>query len=51
MSKAAKATKPYEFNDYLLTQQAGFRPCLTELRNIIKSITPNAQEVFSYQVH
>lgn len=51
MSKAAKATKPYEFNDYLLTQPAEFRPYLTELRNLIKSITPNAEEVFSYQVH
>ena len=51
MSKAEKATKPYEFNDYLLTQQPEFRLCLTELRNIIKSIAPGAQEVFSYQVH
>ena len=51
MSKAARATKPYEFNDYLLTQPAAFRPYLTELRNLIKSITPNAEEVFSYQVH
>lgn len=51
MSKAAKTTKPYEFNDYLLTQPAKFRPYLTELRNLIKSITPNAEEVFSYQVH
>ena len=48
MSKAAKATKPYEFNDYLLTQPAEFRPYLTELRNLIKSITPNAEEVFVY---
>ncbi|HEY9002481.1 MAG TPA: DUF1801 domain-containing protein [Mucilaginibacter sp.] len=51
MSKVAKTSKPYEFNDYLLTQPAEFRPCLTELRNLIKSITPNAEEVFSYQVH
>jgi uncharacterized protein YdhG (YjbR/CyaY superfamily) len=51
MSKSAKSAKPYEFNDYLSTQPAQFRPCLTELRNLIKSITPNAQEVFSYQVH
>ena len=51
MSKSAKPTKPYEFNDYLLTQPAEFRSCLTELRDLIKSITPNAGEVFSYQVH
>ena len=51
MSKSAKATKSYEFNDYLSTQPAEFRPCLTELRNLIKAITPNAEEVFSYQVH
>jgi uncharacterized protein YdhG (YjbR/CyaY superfamily) len=51
MSKAVKATRAYEFNDYLLTQPAEFRPCLTELRSLIKSITPNAEEVFSYQVH
>ncbi|MBS1520231.1 MAG: DUF1801 domain-containing protein [Bacteroidetes bacterium] len=51
MSKAAKTAKPYEFNDYLLTQPAEFRSCLTELRNLIKSITPHAEEVFSYQVH
>ena len=51
MSKSAKATKPYAFNDYLSTQPAEFRPCLNELRNLIKAITPNAEEVFSYQVH
>ena len=51
MSKAAKGTKPYEFDDYLLTQLAEFRPCLTEMRNLVKSIVPNAEEVFSYQVH
>ena len=51
MSKAAKTTKSYEFNDYLLTQPVEFRPCLIELRNVIKSIVPNAEEVFSYQVH
>jgi len=51
MSKSARSTNPYEFNDYLLTQPVEFRPFLTELRNLIKSITPNAQEVFSYQVH
>jgi uncharacterized protein YdhG (YjbR/CyaY superfamily) len=47
----SKAQKPYEFEDFLSTQPAGFRPCLTELRNLIKSITPKAGEVFSYQVH
>ncbi|HTK21254.1 MAG TPA: DUF1801 domain-containing protein [Mucilaginibacter sp.] len=51
MSKSVKAKNSYEFNDYLLTQPAEFRPRLTELRNLIKSIVPNAEEVFSYQVH
>ena len=51
MSKAAKGTKPYEFNDYLLTQPVEFSSCLTEMRNLVKSIVPNAEEVFSYQVH
>jgi len=51
MGKSAKGTKPYEFNDYLLTQPAEFRSCLTEMRNLVKSIVPNAEEVFSYQVH
>ena len=51
MTKAAKGTKPYEFNDYLSTQPAEFRPCLTEMRNLVKSIVPNSEEVFSYQVH
>ena len=47
----AKAAKPYDFSDFLLTQPVEFRSCLIELRNLIKSITPNAEEVFSYQVH
>jgi len=51
MSKAVKGTKQYEFNDYLLTQPVEFRSCLTEMRNLVKSIVPNAEEVFSYQVH
>ena len=51
MGKAAKTTKTYEFNDYLLTQSAEFRPFLTEMRNLIKSIVPDAEETFSYQVH
>lgn len=51
MSKPVSGTTPYHFNDYLLTQPAEFRPCLTELRGLIKSITPDAEEVFSYQVH
>ncbi|HTD39088.1 MAG TPA: DUF1801 domain-containing protein [Mucilaginibacter sp.] len=51
MSKAAKAEKPYLFSDFLLTQQPQFRPYLTELRELIKSIVPDAGETFSYQVH
>ena len=51
MRKPVSETTPYQFNDYLSTQPAEFRSCLTKLRNLIKSITPNAEEVFSYQVH
>jgi len=51
MSKVKKAAEPYEFNDYLLTQPTEFWSCLTELRNLIRSIVPDAAEVFSYQVH
>ena len=47
----SKGTKQYQFDDYLSTQSEEFRPCLTELRNLIKSIAPDAEEVFSYQVH
>lgn len=51
MSKAAKTTTSYEFKDYLAMQPAEFRPCLTQLRDLVKSIAPNTEEVFSYQVH
>jgi uncharacterized protein YdhG (YjbR/CyaY superfamily) len=51
MSKAAKAEKPYHFNDFLLTQPPQFRQCLTQLRDLIQSIVPGAEETFSYQVH
>ena len=39
------------FNTYLLSQEPQFRPCLTDLYLLIKSIVPNAEETFSYQVH
>ena len=51
MSKAAIAKEPYHFSDFLLTQEPRFRKCLTELRDLIRSIVPNSQETFSYQVH
>lgn len=51
MRKAARAKKPYHFSDFLLTQPPRFRQYLTELRDLIRSIVPDAEETFSYQVH
>jgi uncharacterized protein YdhG (YjbR/CyaY superfamily) len=39
------------FSNYLLTHQPRFRPCLADLYLLIKSIVPNAEETFSYQIH
>ena len=39
------------FNTYVLSQEPQFRPCLTDLYLLIKSIIPAAEETFSYQVH
>lgn len=51
MSKPASNDQSVLFNDYLLTQEPQFRPCLIDLRNLIKSIVPDAEETLSYQVH
>jgi uncharacterized protein YdhG (YjbR/CyaY superfamily) len=51
MSKPAEDDQPYLFSNFLLTQDPGFRPCLTKLHALIKSIIPGAEETFSYQVH
>jgi uncharacterized protein YdhG (YjbR/CyaY superfamily) len=51
MSKAVKKEKPYHFSDFLSLQEPQFKPCLTQLRELIRSIMPNAEETFSYQVH
>ena len=39
------------FNSYVLSQEPQFRPCLTDLYLLIKSIIPAAEETFSYRVH
>jgi uncharacterized protein YdhG (YjbR/CyaY superfamily) len=51
MSKPIEDDQPYLFSNFLLTQDSQFRPCLTELYALIKSIIPGAEETFSYQVH
>ena len=43
--------KPYQFSDFLATQPLQFRPCLTELHGLIRSVVPVSEETFSYQVH
>jgi uncharacterized protein YdhG (YjbR/CyaY superfamily) len=50
MSKP-KEDKSELFSNYLLTHEERFRPCLVELYQLIKSIVPDAEETFSYQVH
>ncbi|MDB5023638.1 MAG: hypothetical protein JWP78_1393 [Mucilaginibacter sp.] len=51
MTKPSKDNQPYLFSNFLLTQDPQFRPCLTELHALIRSIIPFAEETFSYQVH
>jgi uncharacterized protein YdhG (YjbR/CyaY superfamily) len=51
MSKGGKTKQPYHFSDFLATLEPQFRPCLTQLRELIISIVPDAEETFSYQVH
>jgi len=50
MSK--KGDKPaYSFETYLATVDPVYHQGLAELRSIILSVVPQAEEVFSYQVH
>ena len=49
--KPGKDSTEYSFGSFLLTQEPQFRNCLTELHQLIKSIVPDAEEMFSYQVH
>lgn len=50
---ALQMNKPQDdlFNNFLLTQEPRFRPCLTTLRELIISVIPGAEETFSYQTH
>ncbi|WP_426671181.1 iron chaperone [Mucilaginibacter sp. McL0603] len=49
--KPEKAKPEYSFSSFLLTQEPQFRDCLNGLHQLIKSIVPDAEEMFSYQVH
>jgi uncharacterized protein YdhG (YjbR/CyaY superfamily) len=51
MSKLAKEEQSELFNNYLAQQEPQFKQYLTDIRNLIKSIVPEAEETFSYQVH
>ena len=39
------------FNNFLLTQEQQFRPCLAAMHQLIRSVVPDAEETLSYQVH
>jgi uncharacterized protein YdhG (YjbR/CyaY superfamily) len=49
--KPVNGNPEYSFRSFLSTQEPQFRPCLRELHQLIKSIVPDAEEMFSYQVH
>jgi uncharacterized protein YdhG (YjbR/CyaY superfamily) len=49
--KPVNSNPKYSFSGFLSTQEPQFRHCLTELHQLIKSIVPGAEEMFSYQVH
>ncbi|MDB5134089.1 MAG: hypothetical protein JWP37_692 [Mucilaginibacter sp.] len=51
MSKPEEDNPPTLFNHYLSSQNDEFRQCLTDLYLLIRSIVPDAEETFSYQVH
>ncbi len=51
MSKIEESGLSEIFSNYLSSQDIRFRQCLTDLRNLIKSVIPDAEETFSYQVH
>jgi uncharacterized protein YdhG (YjbR/CyaY superfamily) len=43
-------TEPQTIDEYIAMQPEHFRPGLHELRSIIKSLAPQAEEMISYQV-
>ena len=43
-------TTPLNIDDYIAMQPEAFRPTLEELRAIIKSVVPKAEESISYQI-
>jgi uncharacterized protein YdhG (YjbR/CyaY superfamily) len=49
MSRSNPST-PLNIDDYIAMQPEAFRPTLEELRAIIKSVVPKAEESISYQV-
>jgi uncharacterized protein YdhG (YjbR/CyaY superfamily) len=49
--KPVNSNPEYSFSSFLSTQDPQFGHCLTELHQLIKSIVPDAEEMFSYQVH
>jgi uncharacterized protein YdhG (YjbR/CyaY superfamily) len=49
--KPVNSNPQYSFSSFLSTQEPQFRQCLTELHQLIKSIVPGAEEMFSYRVH
>lgn len=49
--KPVNTSPEYSFSSFLSTREPQFRSCLTELHQLIKSIVPDAGEMFSYQVH
>jgi uncharacterized protein YdhG (YjbR/CyaY superfamily) len=52
MTKPAEDNQPYSFSSFLSTQEAQFRPCLSALHQLIRSVVPpDTEETFSYQVH
>jgi uncharacterized protein YdhG (YjbR/CyaY superfamily) len=51
MNKQAEDHQPYQFSNFLTTQEPRFRSCLIALHELIRSIVPDAEEIFSYQVH
>jgi uncharacterized protein YdhG (YjbR/CyaY superfamily) len=51
MSKLAKEEQSELFNNYLAQQEPQFKQYLIDIRNLIKSIVPEAEETFSYHVH
>lgn len=42
--------EPQNIDEYIAMQPEAFRPALHELRAIIKSVAPQAEELISYQV-